>query len=212
MPQLQGSAIINIGYFNNFKTQIANFETSFTAGAHTILAEANLSTMFANPGAKLTSISISAGVDLNALMASTDIPQVMTGLQSLLDEAAGDITAIESQLAGTIQSMMDDLNKLLADAQAQIQDMINTVMADIQGAINGIRAEIAKITPLATIPTDLGSVISWITSAAQPYIQAIVKLNQQISQVMAQVAALQASLQAALNKMPIIHITIPPVI
>jgi len=55
----------------------------------------------------------------------------------------------------------------------ELQALVNSIMAMLQAEVTAIKAQIAALLPLLSLPTDLGSVITWIThfagSMSTPY-------------------------------------------
>ena len=95
------------------------------------------------------------------------------------------------------------------DVQAQVQALIDEAMNPILGVQAAINAQIALLAPLISIPTDLGSVISWLTTFIDTsFVIPHTNLIAQEAAMIAQIAALTASI-ASLEARLGISITIP---
>lgn len=86
---------------------------------------------------------------------------------------------------GTANVNPDYINHLADEIRAInvcsiLQAEINKILADIQTQITAIENQILALIPLTTIPSDLGSVITWITNQIAPYARALAKLEAEI--------------------------------
>ena len=98
-----------------------------------------------------------------------------------------------------------------AQVQAQIQALIDDALNPILGVQAAINQQIAILAPLTSIPTDLGSVISWITNFINSSI--VVPHSNLIAQeavLVAQLASLAATITSLESRLGI-SITIPTV-
>jgi hypothetical protein len=79
---------------------------------------------------------------------------------------------------------------------AELQALINEVFADLSVLESVMTSQIALLLPLTSAPTDLGSVISWITSFINSFIGPYANLALQLTALAAQVAILIAAIEA----------------
>lgn len=94
----------------------------------------------------------------------------------------------------------------------ELQALVNTVAADIESQLAAVRAQIASLTPIITIPgASLGSIVSWITNFVAPYERALVTCEAQLTQILAAVAALENAIANAAARLTSCAITIPPI-
>lgn len=98
------------------------------------------------------------------------------------------------------------------DTCAALQAVVNTVMATLQAEIAAIEEQIASLLPLITLPTDLGSVIAWITKLAGPYIAAYENYIAQLAATVAAITALATAIENAASRLTHCTITIPPLV
>jgi hypothetical protein len=99
----------------------------------------------------------------------------------------------------------------VAQIEAQIQAMIDEAMNPILGVQAAINAQIALLAPLTSIPTDLGSAISWITRFIdQSIVIPHANLIAQEAALVAQIASLTAAITSLESRIGI-SITIPTV-
>jgi hypothetical protein len=95
-----------------------------------------------------------------------------------------------------------------------IQNFEAEIMADIQAMLTSIENQIKSLLPMVSIPTDLGSCISWITNAAAPYIKAVAAAEAEIAEVTSSLSALAAAIQNAASKLTSCTVTptivVPP--
>ena len=94
---------------------------------------------------------------------------------------------------------------------ADLQSYASEAMAEIQSELTSVRRQIAKLLPLTTIPTDLPSVISWITSQATPYIAAYENCLAQVTAIEARVAAVTSALESAAARIASCTVSVPGV-
>jgi hypothetical protein len=78
---------------------------------------------------------------------------------------------------------------------ADLQAFIDLVIPDIQVAIDAINLEISLLLPLINIPTDLKSVIQWISALAQFYIKPYLAYAEQLAALAAEITALLQALE-----------------
>jgi hypothetical protein len=95
---------------------------------------------------------------------------------------------------------------------ADLQLLVNLAMATLQAEITAIEAQIASLLPLITMPTDLGSVISWITNFATPLIKPYANYIAQLEQTLAAITALVAAIEKAAARLVNCHITVPGIV
>lgn len=120
------------------------------------------------------------------------------------------------QPQGTAPVNADYFDKLTTqinsiDLCADLQALVNGVMASLQAEISAIEEEIAAILPLLTIPTDLGSVITWITNFIAPMQAAYTKFVAQLAAMLAKITALTDAIASAASRITSCSITIPPI-
>ena len=110
---------------------------------------------------------------------------------------------------------------------SELQEFSDEIMAEIQEQIDGINDQLSSILPihaLLSVPTDLGSVISWvqnmitdvITPLYKPYLSYIAQLEAMVTQVTELVSALEAAASSITScsitaTPPTITIPTPPV-
>jgi peptidoglycan hydrolase CwlO-like protein len=112
-------------------------------------------------------------------------------------------TNIQSKLSGIGSLVTQDEAAICADIQA----LENDVMTEIQSLITSLRQRIAELTPMTALPTDLPSCISWITNAAQPYIEAVAKAEAEIASLLSSVAELETAITHAASTLSSCTIT-----
>ena len=93
-----------------------------------------------------------------------------------------------------IDNLQSQINNAY-DCQTLQSIIDNSINPYFDGLLAGIRADIAKLLPLISIPTDLGSVISWITN----YITLISGPYYKLIALEAEVISAYASLIAAIS-------------
>lgn len=93
-----------------------------------------------------------------------------------------------------------------------LQTLVNQVMATLQAEVTAIESQIAALLPLITLPTDLASVISWITSFATPAIRAYENYLATITAVMASINGLITAIQNAASRLTHCTISIPAIV
>lgn len=97
------------------------------------------------------------------------------------------------------------------NACAELQKIINDAGASIEAELTAIRDQIAKILPLISLPTSLGSVIAWISSFAAPMIAAYANLLATEAAVLAAVGRLESAVAAAAGRLVSCSITLPSI-
>jgi hypothetical protein len=110
--------------------------------------------------------------------------------------------------------LIDQINRI--SLCAELQEVVNTVMADLQAEKNAIEAQIEALLPIAellSLPTDLGSVISWIgnlvNSVIKPIYQPYLTYAEQLIAFATQIARLISAIEAAAARLESCSITIP---
>ena len=110
--------------------------------------------------------------------------------------------------------LTQQINMIAADGLlpcAEIQALVNEAAASIQAELTAIRGQIAGLTPLTTIPTSLGGVISWITNFVKPILKAVATYEAQLTSLLQSVATLEAAITAAAKRCINCNITMPPI-
>jgi len=120
------------------------------------------------------------------------------------------------QPQGTAPVNDDYFDKLTAqinsiDLCADLQALVDKVMASLQAEVSAIEEEIAAILPLLTIPTDLGSVITWITNFIAPMQAAYTKFVAQLAAMTAKITALVSAIAAAASRITNCSISVTPI-
>jgi hypothetical protein len=95
---------------------------------------------------------------------------------------------------------------------SDLQEVVSSVMASLQAEVTSIERQISSLLPLTTIPTDLGSVISWITNMATPYIAAYNNLIAQQAAVLAAIAELTSAIDNAASRIEGCVVTVPSIV
>jgi hypothetical protein len=95
---------------------------------------------------------------------------------------------------------------------SDLQEAVNVAIATLQVQVTEINVQISLLLPLITLPTDLGSVISWITNLAGPYIVAYNNYITQLTETLAAIAALTTAIENAAARIESCSITVPPII
>jgi hypothetical protein len=108
------------------------------------------------------------------------------------------------------ENLIQQINNL--NACGELQALVNEAMASIQAEVSAIEQQIASLVPLITLPTDLGSVISWIKNFATPLIKPYLNYISQLEQTLAQIAALTSAIEAAAARLVHCSITVPPIV
>jgi hypothetical protein len=109
-----------------------------------------------------------------------------------------------------ITDLTDEINSI--NGCAELQLVVNEAAAQLQVELTAIRAQIATLLPLVTLPTSLGSVISWITSFASPLIQEYEHYIAELSAALSAITALEAAIANAARNLTNCTITIPPMV
>lgn len=104
-------------------------------------------------------------------------------------------------------NMISELNKI--ENCAGLQVYIDEAMATVQAEINAIEAQIASLSIVLTIPTDLGSVITWITNYIHQLTGPYSTYLAQLTATLAAIARLTAAVEAAAARLTNCHITMP---
>jgi hypothetical protein len=94
---------------------------------------------------------------------------------------------------------------------ALLQQEINAVAATLNAELASIQLNIDVLLPLITIPTDLGSVIAWISHLAQQYIGPYLNYIAQLEQLAVQIALLVAAIEAAVQRLSHCQIAVPQI-
>lgn len=97
-------------------------------------------------------------------------------------------------------------------ACAEIQLIVNQVSATINAQLAAIRAEIAKLLPLITPPSSLGSVITWLGHFSEPLIKQYNDFVADLAATLAQIGELEAAIARAAARLTSCSITIPPML
>ncbi len=92
-----------------------------------------------------------------------------------------------------------------------LQAFVNEVMAALQAQVNDIENQIAALLPVITIPTDLPSVITWITHFIGPQLAAYEAYAAQLAQTVAAIAALATAIENAAARLESCSIAIPSI-
>jgi phage-related protein len=123
---------------------------------------------------------------------------------------------------GTSQSDGDYFTALTArinaiDVCSELQEVVDEAMASIQAEKNAIEAQITALLPilnLLTLPTDLPSVLTWISNLVNHLIGPIVVPYEtylaQVTTLISEVSALATAIENAANRIKSCSITIPP--
>jgi hypothetical protein len=96
-------------------------------------------------------------------------------------------------------------------ACAAIQEIVTQAMKSIQGVVDAIKQKIEALLPLTSVPSDLGSVISWIKGMQAPFLKAYEDATAELAQVLSSVAALVTAIGEAAARLVGCSITIPTV-
>ena len=94
---------------------------------------------------------------------------------------------------------------------AELQAFADLVMADFQAQITAIEAQIALLAPIIVIPTDLPSVITWITNFIAPQLRAYTAYAEQVTQTLSAIATLAAAIEAAAARIASCSVTVPTI-
>lgn len=97
------------------------------------------------------------------------------------------------------------------DLCADLQAFVNEIMASLQAEVTAIEAKIAALAPIITLPTDLASVITWITNFVDPEIQAALNYANQVTQLVAKIAELATAIENAAARLTSCTISIPAI-
>jgi hypothetical protein len=93
--------------------------------------------------------------------------------------------------------------------QPQIQAMIDDAMNPILGVQAAVTSQIALLEPLTSPPTDIDSVISWITGVIDmSFVTPVSNMTNQLTVISAQLALLTAAITSLETRLGI-SITIP---
>lgn len=106
-------------------------------------------------------------------------------------------------------SLIAEINSI--NLCADLQAVVNQVMASLQAEISGIEAQIAALAPIITLPTDLPSVITWITHFVDPQITAAANYAIQVEQMVAKISALASAIESAAARLESCTITVPTI-
>lgn len=115
---------------------------------------------------------------------------------------------VNQQYFTSLTAQINNLND--ASACAEIQKIVNQAAASIQAELASVKAQIDALLPFTKIPTDLGSVISWITNLATPSIKAYATYTAQLSSILSSASALESAIANAASRLTSCSINIPP--
>lgn len=100
----------------------------------------------------------------------------------------------------------------------ELQIIVSEAFASINAGQSAVQAQIDALKPmlaLASAPTDLGSVISWITNLINGFLNPLIKpyatYATQMSQLSTQMASLTAAIENAAGKFPSCAVNVPTV-
>jgi prefoldin subunit 5 len=111
--------------------------------------------------------------------------------------------------AAYFNSLTQEINSI--DGCAALQALVNEAMASLQAQISAIEHEIAKLLPIITIPTDLPSVITWITNFIAPELAAYNAYLTQLTSMLAAITNLVTAIENAAARLEGCSITVPPI-
>jgi hypothetical protein len=127
---------------------------------------------------------------------------------SFIDNATARVNALTTAV-GTDGA---ELAKNSAALCAELNHLMSTVMADVQAEITAIKAKIAELLPIITLPHDLGSALTWISNFAAPQIAAYNKLQAQLTAMLAAISGLVAAITTAAGKLLSCNVSIPAIV
>jgi hypothetical protein len=93
-----------------------------------------------------------------------------------------------------------------------IQALVTRAMASIQAEVTSIKAKINALLPQTAVPSDLGSVISWIKSFQAPIIAEYEAALAALNAVLSSITALVTAIGAAAARLTSCSITVPTII
>lgn len=97
------------------------------------------------------------------------------------------------------------------DKCADLQAIVNAAFATLSAEVAAVRAQIAALLPLLTLPTSLGAIISWISSFGTGLTAPYLKYVAQLAQLLSNIATLTAAATAAAGRILNCAITVPPI-
>jgi hypothetical protein len=80
--------------------------------------------------------------------------------------------------------------------EAQLQTLVTKVYGDLSMLVSTMTGQIGLLAPLLTAPTDLPSVITWITSLIESFAKPSANLALSLAAITTQVATLTAAIEA----------------
>jgi prefoldin subunit 5 len=89
--------------------------------------------------------------------------------------------------------------------------VVNEVFASLQAEVNAIEAQIEALLPIITIPTDLPSVIRWITNFIDPQLAAYANYARQVAELITKISELTTAIENAASRITSCSITVPTI-
>ena len=171
---------------STFTTQadgiIAGLPTTITpADATSIADQINMAAAaFVGSMTTVTSSITGAISGINAEILTNQLTNLTSSFSSLTNYAASQVGSNNTNpglgifgLNGNNPTeMVASLQTLTSSLQGGFQDLVTQASTDIQAQVSVIRTAISELAPITTLPTNLPSVIAWITAFAGPQIAA----------------------------------------
>lgn len=96
---------------------------------------------------------------------------------------------------------------------AGLQPVIDKAMASLAVEVSAIRAQIAALVPIITIPAaNPAAIVAWITSFVAPYQTAHTNYISQLTQTLAQYERVAAAIAAAAARFTSCSVSVPTIV